>query len=272
LSPEEFRLFVFLLVNADDYGRFDGRATVIKGSCLPLFDTRLNDIDKMIDHMTEVGLVSRYNVAGKPFLQLVTWAKHQRIRNSKEKYPSPVHADPVSDSSPRVAASCGELRRVAASCGDLPQNAAPARGCGSNPIQSNPNPIQDSSNDKAVTTSPETEPVSEPVMFKLPLQDHTEYEITESYYHQLAELYPAVDIDQEFRKMFGWLDAAPARRKTRVGIKRFITNWLSREQDKGGSRFRPSVRSPATPVEQFAARAERWANGAQGVHVSDDGG
>lgn len=35
--------------------------------------------------------------------------------------------------------------------------------------------------------------------------------------------------------MEAWADANPTRRKTRNGVVRFITNWLKREQDKGGS-------------------------------------
>lgn len=47
------------------------------------------------------------------------------------------------------------------------------------------------------------------------------------------ELYPAVDVMQELRKMAGWLEANPSRRKTAKGINSFIVGWLSREQDKG---------------------------------------
>ena len=52
-----------------------------------------------------------YEVAGKPFLLLSNWHLHQRIRNSKEKYPAPQtddvfdNAQQVFDNSPQVAAS-----------------------------------------------------------------------------------------------------------------------------------------------------------------------
>lgn len=49
------------------------------------------------------------------------------------------------------------------------------------------------------------------------------------------ELYPAVDVIAELRKMMGWLDANPTKRKTRSGMMRFATNWLSKQQDKGGN-------------------------------------
>jgi len=48
------------------------------------------------------------------------------------------------------------------------------------------------------------------------------------------EAYPACDIDFELKQMKAWLLANPKKRKK--DYKRFINNWLSREQDRGGSR------------------------------------
>jgi hypothetical protein len=45
--------------------------------------------------------------------------------------------------------------------------------------------------------------------------------------------YPACDIDLELYGMREWLLSNPEKKKTRY--RRFITNWLSRTQDKGGS-------------------------------------
>lgn len=52
---------------------------------------------------------------------------------------------------------------------------------------------------------------------------------------QWQRAYQAVDVYQELRAMESWLDANPKKRKTKVGIKRFINSWLSRSQDQGGS-------------------------------------
>lgn len=67
------------------------------------------------------------------------------------------------------------------------------------------------------------------------LNDKTFFEVSQSDVDMWKGLYPAVDIISELRKMAGWADANPKKRKTRQGIKRFITNWLGREQDKGGN-------------------------------------
>lgn len=71
-------------------------------------------------------------------------------------------------------------------------------------------------------------------MITLPLNDKSEYPIFENQLHEWADLYPAVDVLQQLRNMRGWLDANPTRRKTRNGIKRFITGWLSKEQNRAG--------------------------------------
>ena len=53
-------------------------------------------------------------------------------------------------------------------------------------------------------------------------------------YNRWCELYPAVNVMQELRKMSSWSTDNPKRRKTKSGIRRFINAWLSKEQDKGG--------------------------------------
>jgi hypothetical protein len=41
---------------------------------------------------------------------------------------------------------------------------------------------------------------------------------------------------QQLRSMKAWCQANPTKRKTTKGIKRFITSWLTREQDRGGGK------------------------------------
>lgn len=89
LKPFEEVLFYRLIVVCDDYGRFDGRPEIIKGSCFPLKDTAVKDIGTSLKRLVEVGLVELYKVQGKPVLQLSTWSEHQQIRAKKSKYPAP---------------------------------------------------------------------------------------------------------------------------------------------------------------------------------------
>ena len=82
-----------------------------------------------------------------------------------------------------------------------------------------------------------------PVIF-LPLNDGTEYPVSQEQCHEWAGLYPAVDVIQQLRQMRAWLIANPRRRKTARGINGFIVNWLSREQDKPGRKGTYSAESP----------------------------
>lgn len=74
------------------------------------------------------------------------------------------------------------------------------------------------------------------LFIELSLNDGSLFEVSDSDVQKWSKLYPAVDIKQELRKMKGWLDANPTKRKTRRGVKRFVNNWLSRTQDQGGTR------------------------------------
>lgn len=111
LTDFEFRLWAGLLVLVDDAGRGDARPAIIKGRVFPLRErVTIKEIDVALHGLAAKGCVSLYTVGGKPYFWFPTWKDHQRIRDSKPKYPSPDENDAL----PQIAASCGELRRVAA--------------------------------------------------------------------------------------------------------------------------------------------------------------
>lgn len=87
--------------------------------------------------------------------------------------------------------------------------------------------------------SAEPETVSPPII-SLPLNDGSFYPISQEQCHEWAGLYPAVDVIQQLRGMVGWLNANPSRRKTKRGINAFVNRWLSKEQDRGGSKTSPA--------------------------------
>ena len=77
------------------------------------------------------------------------------------------------------------------------------------------------------------------IFITIPLNDKTEYPVYDDDVEEYKSLYPAVDVEQQLRNMKGWCDANPSKRKTSKGIKRFITSWLCREQDRGGTKQEP---------------------------------
>lgn len=73
------------------------------------------------------------------------------------------------------------------------------------------------------------------------------------------DAYPACDIDHELRGMGEWLLANPEKRKK--NYRRFIVNWLRRQQDKGGSlkfQRKPGGR-PLTRKDERKERIDKWA-------------
>lgn len=86
---------------------------------------------------------------------------------------------------------------------------------------------------------------------RIPLNDKTFYDVPLEKIDAWKDVFPAVNVEEQLKRMVVWCNANPTRKKTRRGIERFITNWLSREQDRGG-RYCGGVRSKNN--------LEEWAN------------
>ena len=102
------------------------------------------------------------------------------------------------------------------------------------------------------------------IFISLPLIGESQnYEVTVDYLNSLRALFPALDVEQEFRSMAAWLDSHPRNRKTPRGIKRFITGWLERSQNS-----MPASRTPQAPVatknmstDQYMEATAGWREG-----------
>lgn len=70
----------------------------------------------------------------------------------------------------------------------------------------------------------------------LPLNDGKEFAVTAADVREWQEAFPAVDVIAELRRARVWCKDNPTKRKTAKGIRRFVTGWLSKEQDRGGSK------------------------------------
>lgn len=92
LSWFEEVLFYRLIVNCDDYGRFDGRAAIIKNRLFPLKENlTAKTVSGAIEKLARTGLVTLYEFEGKPYLYLPGWNHHQNVRAKKSKYPDPAN-------------------------------------------------------------------------------------------------------------------------------------------------------------------------------------
>ncbi len=116
------------------------------------------------------------------------------------------------------------------------------RGGNENPTNKDPDKDTDIKDKNIMSGAEKTQPqtgvpiLHEEIFISLPLTGGKAYPVTLEYIASRAELYPAVDIHQELRNMFGWLESNPAKRKTQNGIKKFITTWLQKCQDNPRNR------------------------------------
>lgn len=94
----------------------------------------------------------------------------------------------------------------------------------------------DSSDEDEEEEQPKAEvvdPLDMPVI-SFTLNDGSEFQVTQGFFLQMQELYPAVDVMQELRNMKAWCLSNPKKRKTKSGAPAFINNWLVKEQNRGG--------------------------------------
>jgi hypothetical protein len=88
LSPLAETLFYRLLVTVDDFGRFDGRASMVKAQCFPVKDSvTAKKCDELLKELTDSGLIVVYVVDGKPYMQMQKWDNQPRSKESK--FPAP---------------------------------------------------------------------------------------------------------------------------------------------------------------------------------------
>lgn len=80
------------------------------------------------------------------------------------------------------------------------------------------------------------EPKPKPeVVVALPLVGGDAFEVTAGDVAEWRDTFPAVDVPAELKRMRQWLKDTPAKRKTRAGIRRFVSNWLGKRQDQGST-------------------------------------
>ena len=75
--------------------------------------------------------------------------------------------------------------------------------------------------------------------------EETQWELTEAQIAQWQEIYPQLDVLQECRHAWAWIDANPRKRKKANGMKKFLVGWLNRAK-------------PMRKVETFTMRPDQY--------------
>lgn len=203
-------VFYRLIVNCDDYGRLDARPKLLASKLYPLRDMQTEQIENALRELASAELIHLYNVGGKPFLQIVTWERHQQVRAKKSKFPSPDSADKVNESEKRTHDSaCNQL--ISDDC-----------KCPRNPILSESNPNTNTNTEKNARAKRFTPPTVDDVM-----------KYAEEAGHKI-DAQRFVD----FYASKGWVVGNSPMKDWRAAVR----NWCKRDAVQAGNAFAPAQR------------------------------
>lgn len=102
---------------------------------------------------------------------------------------------------------------------------------------------------KKICQESQDDPDRTPI-FRLLMLNGEWYPVYQEEINQYRNLYPAIDVEQEYRNMIGWIDSHPNNRKTPNGMQKFINGWLSRAQDSA----RPEPHRQSNRFRNFEER------------------
>lgn len=105
-----------------------------------------------------------------------------------------------------------------------------------------------------VCSEPQSDSEPEAQTAVLILNDGSEWRPTVKDYEEWCRVYPNVDVFHEFERMRQWCLSNPKKRKTRRGIRKFVTTWLDGEQNK------PRKQTTTSKLDQIDQWAERMKN------------
>lgn len=125
--------------------------------------------------------------------------------------------------------------------------------------------VQDPEVQRTSTTRARQQPlINEPALLVFPVVGHggPEWPLTQSLVAELAELFPAVDVLGECRSALAWVRADLTRRKSAAGMRRFLTGWVTRSNDRPRI---PTSNGKHAPTAVQALKRTIDASGAENV-------
>jgi hypothetical protein len=138
-------------------------------------------------------------------------------------------------------------------------NASPSRPVPSqSPLASSGSIDPSEEEESAEPSEAPSAPASLPGILTFPVSGRNgkkTWELQLEFVKELEEAFPAVDVLAECRKALMWIKTSPAKKKTHRGMGRFITSWMSRCQDRGGSKG--TATEPATPTAPVCSKCNK---------------
>jgi hypothetical protein len=259
-------LFIGLWCMADREGKLKDDPKQIRFEIFP--ETKTKDtIDTLLSTLKDHGLIVRYEIDGRRFIKVQNFLKHQSPhhteKNSVIPDPPVSHGDlRIDNGNPKIQTSNSSFNP-----GGDPQAGVSASGGKNSPSVSG---WKNSKKDGLTVSHGESplcsreiplipdylipeyyrseDKTSEPPVVTIPLVNKTEYPITQADIDAWSESFPGINVLQTVRHIREWNLSNPKKQKTPKGIRKHITEWLAREQDKGvarpGSKAKPASAYP----------------------------
>jgi len=224
-------LFAGLWTLADREGRLECRPKRIRAELFP-YDSF--DVAGMLDQLAARGFIRFYEVEGQKYLEIPTFTQHQHPHHG-EKAACPAPQSP--DESRQV------LDKSGTSLGQIQDKPCTDRALNLVPSTLHLAPSESQSRPAAAGRSATADAIC---------WDSSEgwQGITDGDREAWRTAYPACDIAQELARADQWLRGNPTKAK-RKAWRRFVTGWLSRTQDRGGSRTGQAASPPPKAARRF---------------------
>lgn len=78
-------LFTWMIAHADDDGRINGEAQYIKGKVIPMTEYSADEVELMLQEITDQQLIYRWENNKNLYIEFPTWLDHQQIRKNRYK-------------------------------------------------------------------------------------------------------------------------------------------------------------------------------------------
>jgi hypothetical protein len=260
LPDAAFRLFVSLILLADDHGNLRATPTWLEGQ-IWWCSTERRDVRALLARLARrsrdslsPGLVEFYAVHGQPYLHLTGWNKHQRVdRPSAPRVPTPDEGEKIETIQGLLAIWDGLLAEASR---DPHEDIAEDSRLISDPDLRPRPPTADGTAPAAPAAAQVSLPLApltsrqtlameslRDVLFRVSGWSKPEDTVREILGEEAAaslardlggDAYPAVSVRQAIAQAAAWCRSNPAKAKTPRGLSRFLTAWFEREQNRGG--------------------------------------
>ena len=199
----------------DDFGRFDGRLSMLKARCYPTVIDLVRDaeLERWIAACVKARLLRIYEVSGNRYLELLDFRQQMRAKTSK--WPEP------------LAACAADATHVQASAHCIREAETEALFGGEGVVESCVEPSNGSPLDDSLGTPVLSYPCVKGTNGK------TEWHLTKAKLAEYVEAFPGLDVMAGCRAALQWCRDNSSKRKTFQGMPKFLGGWLTRQQNSG---------------------------------------